>query len=322
MIKDKKTTIGYHCPACGLSIINKIDIFSMGDSLLKLKCYHNDSELLIQITRDKKIRLTVPCLVCPTPHTYMLNSDAFFTRDLFALTCTYTAINICFFGQGAKVIEEMKKNEEELMKLFSAYEEDIDDDTYSSGYVLERQEDEKYTSNPELFPDDEIFDDEEYDEDGDYEDCEYEDENTEDDELTDEEAISLIESVYINDKSGKLTEEQKLEYYKNFIKYEAENKAAKEREFTMRKQGAQKPSVNTAQFKAPQVTEAVLTIAAQMVRDGKVRCACEEIKPKINAIYDRIQIECTECGAKRDIRCEKLADIEYLDGMDILFLDD
>jgi len=43
---------------------------------------------------------------------------------LFAFTCKFTAINICFIGKGNKVYEALKKNEEELVQIFAAFEEE------------------------------------------------------------------------------------------------------------------------------------------------------------------------------------------------------
>ena len=34
-------------------------------------------------TSDRKIRLNVPCLICPTPHNYIISSNTFFEKNIF-----------------------------------------------------------------------------------------------------------------------------------------------------------------------------------------------------------------------------------------------
>jgi len=128
MIKDKNTTIGYHCPQCGISILNSVNLFSFSASgnLLKLKCPCGASELMINITRDKKFRLTVPCIVCPNSHSYSLSPHIFFERDLFSFSCKFTALNICFIGKSHHVMEAMRKNEQELLETFAEYDDNFD----------------------------------------------------------------------------------------------------------------------------------------------------------------------------------------------------
>ena len=133
MIKDRGTTIGYHCPYCGLPIINSIDLFQMGgNNLIKIKCVCGSGELVVQALKDHKYRLTIPCILCPNSHSYTLSSNTFFKKDLFSFSCKFTAVNICFIGQASTVYDALKQNEEELMKIFNAFDEyndeDFDDD--------------------------------------------------------------------------------------------------------------------------------------------------------------------------------------------------
>ncbi|MCL2813086.1 MAG: hypothetical protein FWD23_00645 [Oscillospiraceae bacterium] len=150
MITKRDTTVGYHCPFCGMPVLNRINIFSMEGNLIKMKCVCGGSELCVQILKDQKYKITTPCILCPNPHTFTLSSAAFFQRELFSLSCKFTAVEICFIGKSNKVYEALRKNEEELIKTFS----DAND--------LEKDAD-------NLF-----FDDDEYDDD-DYEDFDGED---------------------------------------------------------------------------------------------------------------------------------------------------
>ena len=98
VLNSKETTIAYRCPACGKFILGMVGIFSLSGDLIKLKCDCGGSELKIAYTNDRKLRITVPCMFCPAPHTYVLSSGAFFDRDLLALSCTYSSLDICFIG--------------------------------------------------------------------------------------------------------------------------------------------------------------------------------------------------------------------------------
>jgi len=124
-IKGRDTMVGYHCPYCGMSILNRINIFSMDGNLIKMKCVCGGSELIVQMLKDNKFRLTVPCILCPNSHSFTLSSGTFFQKDLFAFSCKFTAINICFIGKGNRVYEALKINEEELIQTFAAYEEEL-----------------------------------------------------------------------------------------------------------------------------------------------------------------------------------------------------
>ena len=127
MITSRDTTVGYHCPFCGMPILNRINVFSMDGDLIKMKCACRGSELVVQIQKDRKYKITAPCILCPNSHTFTLSSAAFFQRDLFALSCKFTAVNICFIGKGNKVYDALKKNEQELLKTFAALQDELDE---------------------------------------------------------------------------------------------------------------------------------------------------------------------------------------------------
>ena len=68
-------------------------------------------------TNDKKVRLTVPCLICPKPHNFTVSQSVFFGRDLFVLPCPYSDLNICFMGETNHVKAELARSELELLDL-------------------------------------------------------------------------------------------------------------------------------------------------------------------------------------------------------------
>jgi len=118
MILDaKQTTVAYRCPHCGGGVISIVGMFSLSADMLKLKCTCGKSEMTVIHTDDGKIRLSVPCIVCPKPHNYLISPKLFFGKELFTLTCQYSDINICFIGEENHVKAELARNELELLDL-------------------------------------------------------------------------------------------------------------------------------------------------------------------------------------------------------------
>ncbi len=117
VLNAKETTLAYRCPVCGKFILGLVGLFTLSGDLIKLKCDCGGSELTIAYTADRKLRITVPCLFCPSPHSYLLSSDAFFDRELLALTCTLSSVDVCFIGKKEKVLEAAKASDRELLAL-------------------------------------------------------------------------------------------------------------------------------------------------------------------------------------------------------------
>ena len=84
VLKAKQTTVAYRCPHCGKGVLSAVDIFSLGGDMLKLKCECGESAMTVVkgANNEGKLRLTVPCLFCPTPHNFTVSSKVFFENDL------------------------------------------------------------------------------------------------------------------------------------------------------------------------------------------------------------------------------------------------
>ena len=136
MIKHKEAIIAYHCPQCGSTILNNVNIFTFAGGNHKMKCRCSGSELTIQVTNSGKLRLTVPCIVCPTPHIYTVSMNSFFEKNILSFPCTICGIDVCFVGKKNPVIKAVDASEENLIKLFSIDELDEsrikDSNLYSS----------------------------------------------------------------------------------------------------------------------------------------------------------------------------------------------
>lgn len=117
IIDAKQTAVAYRCPACGNGVMSVVGVFSLSGDMIKLKCECGKSEMLILRSQDKKIRLTVPCLVCPKPHLYTLAQSLIFSRDVLAFSCPYSGLDICFVGEKDAVTAAMQKADEELYRV-------------------------------------------------------------------------------------------------------------------------------------------------------------------------------------------------------------
>ena len=118
VLEPKQTTVAYRCPHCGTGVISAVDVFALSADMVKLKCTCHKSEMTVVSSSDGKVRLTVPCLVCPTPHIFTLNTSLFFQKDLFTLQCPYAAdLTLAAIGEVNQVKAEMARSELALLDM-------------------------------------------------------------------------------------------------------------------------------------------------------------------------------------------------------------
>ena len=117
VLKKKQTTIAYRCPHCGAGVMSMIDVFTLSAPMIKLKCDCGGSEMTIVKQNDGKIRLTVPCIICPNPHSFLVSPNVFFGKEEFFLQCPYSDMNVCFLGEMDYVKANLARGELELMEL-------------------------------------------------------------------------------------------------------------------------------------------------------------------------------------------------------------
>lgn len=116
------THIAYRCPECGSAVIGFVGKFALSADMLRLKCACGGSHLDINITNDKKIRLSVPCIFCRSNHSLVVSESIFFGRDLFLLNCPYSNMDICFIGKKEKLDSELERSGKELERLLADLE--------------------------------------------------------------------------------------------------------------------------------------------------------------------------------------------------------
>ncbi len=117
ILKSKESNIAYRCPKCGEMVFSVVGIFSLSGDLMKLKCSCEQSELKIEYTRERKIKITVPCLICGEDHTFVISSETFFERDIFTYSCPYSGVTLCILGSADNVKTEAEKSDRELIEL-------------------------------------------------------------------------------------------------------------------------------------------------------------------------------------------------------------
>lgn len=141
VLETKNATVAYRCPHCGAAVMSGVNIFSLSADMLKLKCTCGKSEMTLVNGQDGKVRLTVPCLLCPHPHQYTLSRSLFFGKELFCMPCPYSDINICCVGEENHVKAEMSRSELELLKL-------LEDHGISGFDALHQEDGEEYSTFP------------------------------------------------------------------------------------------------------------------------------------------------------------------------------
>ncbi|MBQ9117480.1 MAG: hypothetical protein IJY04_10685 [Clostridia bacterium] len=117
ILNSKETNVAYRCPKCGRMVFSMVGIFSLSGDMIKLKCDCGGSELTAVYTGDRKIRLSVPCFLCPHPHNYVLSPNSFFKGGLFRLACTYSGIDIALIGDKDAVKAAAEEADKEFLQL-------------------------------------------------------------------------------------------------------------------------------------------------------------------------------------------------------------
>lgn len=136
MTDKKQTIIAYRCPHCGAGVMSAIDVFSLDSPMIKLKCSCRESEITLVKQNDGKINLTVPCIICPKPHSFVLDPTVLQNKDELLLPCPYSDMSACFIGDINYVRARLAQSELQILDLmekngihdFSAFREANMDD--------------------------------------------------------------------------------------------------------------------------------------------------------------------------------------------------
>ena len=138
MNTERKTRIAYRCAYCGSVISADIspDMLTHSFTLPCTEC--RKSKLEMTVTSDDKVKLIVPCLMCPHPHPYVVSKDIFFGRDIFMLPCSFTGLDICFIGDEDFVEDEIDRSGAEIKQMTEAEDEkDVEAKKNAAGLVAD-----------------------------------------------------------------------------------------------------------------------------------------------------------------------------------------
>ena len=117
ILQPKDTTLAYRCPHCGSTVFSVVGALALSGDVIKLKCQCGGSELTLENAEDEKIRLTVPCIFCPSPHRYMVSRKLLTSRELFTFPCAYANIDILFVGSKGAVMKAVEMSDRELAEI-------------------------------------------------------------------------------------------------------------------------------------------------------------------------------------------------------------
>ena len=142
VLETKQTIVAYRCPHCGSGVMSAVGMFSLSADMIKLKCDCGHSELTAVYTSDKKVRLSVPCIICPKPHNFVVSQSIFFGRELFVLPCPYSDVNVCFIGEMNHVKAELARTELQLLDMLEK--------SGAADFSTLHKEDEELISDPQI----------------------------------------------------------------------------------------------------------------------------------------------------------------------------
>lgn len=139
VLESKQSTVAYRCPSCGSGVMSVVDAFRLSADMVKLKCECGNSEMSMVRSKDGKVRFTVPCMLCPNPHSFTVSQNLFFGKDLFVLPCPYCDINIAMMGETNHVKAELSRTELELLDMMEKSGIDSFDEIRGEQYLSDPQ---------------------------------------------------------------------------------------------------------------------------------------------------------------------------------------
>lgn len=135
----KHNHIAFRCPECGDLILGLVGESALSLNM-RLKCTCGGSALDITPTTDKKIKLSVPCVLCKDNHTYTISPSILLERDIFKLNCPYANVDIAYVGDSdsisAAADETVKKLSEMMSSLGAESLEDIQPQEMSADEIV------------------------------------------------------------------------------------------------------------------------------------------------------------------------------------------
>ena len=115
ILENKQSTVAYLCPACGCSVTSVVDAFKLSADMVKLKCTCGNSEMTIIKNNEGNVKISVPCVFCPNPHSFTVSKSILLNKDLFALPCPYSGVSVAAIGNMDHVKAELARSELQII---------------------------------------------------------------------------------------------------------------------------------------------------------------------------------------------------------------
>ena len=136
-MKDLKDIFfGFRCPHCAEATVLRYqpteDVFSAAGD-----CGHC---AVIAERFGDKLKLTVPCVTCSTPHRYTVGEAMLRREGGLSLPCAYSGVDCFFAGSREEVEEAMTRSDEEIRRVLSLEEKVRGDDTVEKTLGLDTKE--------------------------------------------------------------------------------------------------------------------------------------------------------------------------------------
>ncbi|MBR6411321.1 MAG: hypothetical protein IKS35_08065 [Clostridia bacterium] len=115
MSKTTERCIAYRCPKCGTGVIGPADVIKLPGAEFRLNCTCRNSSLIINKNNAGKLSLSVPCVLCGTPHTFTVQASLLENADVVSLPCPFSGLDICFLGEINSVKAALAESELKLL---------------------------------------------------------------------------------------------------------------------------------------------------------------------------------------------------------------
>jgi hypothetical protein len=125
-----ETVIALRCHVCGKIGYHHVSMFSLGKSQsVSLRCRCGQEKASLGHKSKQGCWLRVTCPLCEETHVYTFTTRDFFSRDIKALSCLETELEIGYMGEenAVKQAAEWPKDELDAKVAEASFEEYFDD---------------------------------------------------------------------------------------------------------------------------------------------------------------------------------------------------
>jgi len=125
-----ETVIALRCHSCGKMGYHHVSMFSLGKSQsASVRCRCGQEKASLGHRSKQGFWLKVTCPLCEEPHTYSFTTRDFFSKDIKALSCLETELEIGFMGEeaGVRQAAEWPREELDARVAEASFEEYFDD---------------------------------------------------------------------------------------------------------------------------------------------------------------------------------------------------